>query len=85
MPVKTVDIDEAQVQLKELLSLIGAGTEIVLTQEDTPIARIISIESTSSPRVAGLHQGAMKTTDDFDEPLSDEFWTMYEYEKDICL
>jgi uncharacterized protein YwbE len=27
------------------------------------------------PRVAGLHPGAIWTSDDFDEPLPDDFWT----------
>jgi Protein of unknown function (DUF2281) len=26
------------------------------------------------PRTLGLNRGAMKMSDDFDEPLSDEFW-----------
>ncbi len=26
------------------------------------------------PRILGLNRGAMKMSDDFDEPLSDEFW-----------
>ena len=28
----------------------------------------------SKPRVFDLHQGAMWTSDDFDDPLPDEFW-----------
>lgn len=28
-----------------------------------------------TPRVAGLHPGAIWTSDDFDEPLPDDFWT----------
>jgi Protein of unknown function (DUF2281) len=27
-----------------------------------------------SPRILGLNRGAMKMSDDFDEPLPDEFW-----------
>jgi hypothetical protein len=30
--------------------------------------------SASSPRILGLNRGAMKMSDDFDEPLPDEFW-----------
>ena len=32
MPTKTVDVREAQMSLKELLSLVVEGTEIVLTE-----------------------------------------------------
>ncbi len=30
--------------------------------------------SASSPRILGLSRDAMKMSDDFDEPLPDEFW-----------
>ncbi len=30
--------------------------------------------SSDSPRVAGLHQGQIWMSDDFNEPLPDEFW-----------
>ena len=29
----------------------------------------------TKPRVPGLHPGAIWTSEDFDEPLPDEFWT----------
>jgi hypothetical protein len=30
--------------------------------------------STLHPRILGLNRGAMKMSNDFDEPLPDEFW-----------
>jgi hypothetical protein len=30
--------------------------------------------SALSPRILGLNRGSMKMSDDFDEPLPDEFW-----------
>lgn len=74
MPVKTIEVQQDQT-LKELLALVGKGTEIILTQEDVPIARLIPIaDSSATPRIAGLHSGAIWISDDFDEPLPDEFW-----------
>jgi antitoxin (DNA-binding transcriptional repressor) of toxin-antitoxin stability system len=70
MLTKTFDVREAQKDLKELLSLVVAGTEIVFTEGDTPIARLVSMRR----RVAGLHSGAIWTSQDFDEPLPEEFW-----------
>jgi antitoxin (DNA-binding transcriptional repressor) of toxin-antitoxin stability system len=70
MLTKTFDVRKAQKDLKELLSLVVAGTEIVFTEDDTPIARLVSI----GRRVAGLHSGAIWTSQDFDEPLPEEFW-----------
>ena len=64
-----------KVLLKELLSLVVKGSEIVLTQGNTPIARLVPIAaSPTTSRVAGLHPGAIWMSDDFDEPLPDEFW-----------
>jgi len=68
---KTIDVREAQVRLKELLSQELHGEEFVLTEDNKPVARVIPISS----RVAGLHTGAIWTSDDFDEPLPDGFWT----------
>jgi len=75
MQKKTVDVHEAQTHLAELLSLVTAGTEIILTEGSTPLARIVPMAGASIPRVAGLHRGAIWTSEDFDEPLPEEFWT----------
>ena len=75
MQTKTVDVHEAQAQLVELLSLVTAGTEIIITEGNTPMARIVPITGANKPRAAGLHPGAIWASDDFDEPLPEEFWT----------
>ncbi len=75
MNVKTVDINASAMTIKELLLLINEETEIVLTQDSKPLARLMPIASASPPRTPGLHPGAISTTDDFDEPLAEEFWT----------
>ncbi len=75
MPTKTIEVKQTQTYLKELLSLVHKGSEIILTQGNTPIARLVPIvPSSATPRVAGLHQDAIWMSDDFDEPLPDEFW-----------
>jgi prevent-host-death family protein len=74
MRTKTVDVHEAQAHLAELLALVTAGTEIILTEGSTPLARIVSVPGATTPRVAGLHPGAIWTSEDFDEPLPEEFW-----------
>lgn len=71
---KTVEVGEAQRQLKDLLSIVSSGTEIVLTEGSMPVARLVPIALPLTLRVAGLHRGAIWTSDDFDEPLSEEFW-----------
>ena len=47
----------------------------ILTKGNTPVARLVSIASSQAvPRVAGIHPDAIWISDDFDEPLPDEFW-----------
>lgn len=75
MLTKTVDVQEAQTNLQELLSLVSKGTEIVLTEGTIPRARLVPISAPSTPRVAGLHTEAIWTSEDFDEPLPEDFWT----------
>ena len=75
MQTKTVDVHEAQTRLAELLSLVSAGTEIILTAGSTPLARIVPIAVASTPRVAGLHPDTIWMSEDFDAPLPEDFWT----------
>ena len=74
MGTKTVDVHEAQTHLSELLSSVAAGTEILLTDGSTPIARLVPVTPPSPSRVAGLHAGAIWISEDFDEPLPNDFW-----------
>jgi antitoxin (DNA-binding transcriptional repressor) of toxin-antitoxin stability system len=76
MLTKTVDVSDSQARLAELLALALSGTEIVFTQNQLPLARLVPIASPqTTPRVAGLHKGAIWASDDFDEPLPEDFWT----------
>ena len=69
MLTKTVDVQDTQLNFKELLSLIRQGAEVVLTEGSTPLARIVPLTGPTTSRVAGLHSGAIWTSDDFDDPL----------------
>lgn len=75
MLTKTVDIQQKAI-LKELLALLEKDTEIILTEGDTPVARLTPVESAETPikeRILGAHPGAWMS-DDFDDPLPYEFW-----------
>jgi antitoxin (DNA-binding transcriptional repressor) of toxin-antitoxin stability system len=69
MPTKTVALHEAQAQLAGRLLLVAAGTEIILIAGSTPLARIVPMAGSPTPRVADLHTGAIWTNEDFDTPL----------------
>ena len=69
----TVDVDEARVRLADLMVMAQAGAEIVITDGDKPIARLVSL-APKRARVAGLNRGQVWTSEDFDDELGDEFW-----------
>jgi len=75
MGAKAVDIQDAQGRLREIIALVDSGTDVVLTEGERELARIVPIAPPQTTRVAGLHPGAISTTDDFDEPLPEQFWT----------
>jgi len=75
MPTKTIDVQKAQADLRSLIAQVTTGTEIVLTDGTTPVARIVRADGSPKSRTVGLHPGAMRTSDDFDEPLPEDFWT----------
>jgi antitoxin (DNA-binding transcriptional repressor) of toxin-antitoxin stability system len=71
MVSKTYDISKAQKSFNELITLLNEGLEVILKEGEVPIARLLPIRQ----RIAGLHQGSIWMSDDFDEPLPDSFWT----------
>jgi len=71
METRTIELSEAQGRLADLVAQAAAGTEIVLTEGNTPRARLVALPAR---RVPGLHPGSMKATADFDAPLPDELW-----------
>lgn len=85
--LERMEIREAQPRLRELVLQAHTGIEVVLTDGMTPLARLVPevaastqpVASTepvapSESRIAGLHAGAIWTSEDFDDPLPLEFW-----------
>ena len=70
----TIDIRELPARLEEALAVAASGGEVILTDGTAPRARIIPCGA-ASPRVAGLHVGAIQPAPDFAAPLPDDFWT----------
>ncbi len=66
-------------QLAEVLSSIGEGEQIVLTQNGRKVAEVKPLEleesAPSAKRVWGTHPNAISyIADDFDTELPDSFW-----------
>ena len=73
---RTVSVDEAQEKLQDLLAQALAGNEVIITEDGKPVARLVPVPVAplKKKRVAGLNRGTIWTSEDFDQPLPDEFW-----------
>jgi len=76
MQTETIDFAEVQSRWRELIAMARAGTEVLITDGGKPLARLIPVAAPRTvPRTPGLHPGAIRTSDDFDAPLADDFWS----------
>lgn len=70
----TIDIHDEQPQLSDLLDLMAAGDEVLIVEGDRQLARLVPIAAPKKERVPDLTPRAIWISDDFDDPLPDEFW-----------
>jgi antitoxin (DNA-binding transcriptional repressor) of toxin-antitoxin stability system len=67
----TVSLEEAKLRLAELIALLQAGDDVVITQDERPVARLVK-PATDKPgkRRLGTLKGSVKhMAEDFDAPL----------------
>lgn len=70
----TVTLKHAQAHLEELIATLVPGDELVITQDEKPIARLVAEvkqTATRKPRVAGSAEGQLVILQDDDEHLKD--------------
>lgn len=71
----TVTIQQAQSTLSELIHQLSLGDEVVITENDRPVARLVptsDIKKTSSRQLGTMKGTVLYMAPDFDAPL-DEF------------
>jgi antitoxin (DNA-binding transcriptional repressor) of toxin-antitoxin stability system len=68
----TISIQQASAKLGELVRSLGPNDEIVLTDNDKPVARIVpSVEP--KERQPGAWKGKLEILDDRDDDILDDF------------
>ncbi len=73
MATQMVDLQDESIDVKKLLRDIAAtGTEILILDKGIPLARVLPVKN----RIPGLFEdkGSFWMADDFDAPLSDDYW-----------
>jgi len=74
MAANTVTLDDAAIQLPELVARASKGEEIVIEKDEQPVAKLVPFPEVTREREFGLFRGRVHVSEDFDEPLPDDFW-----------
>ena len=70
----TISIQEAQANLRDLIRALEPGSELVITEDDKPIARLIPspLPASTEKRKLGTMKGTvLYMAPDFDAPLEE--------------
>lgn len=69
----TITVEEAQLNLKDVIDQVAAGQEIIITRNQQPVARLVSELPRKQLRPApGLGKGSIiYMAPDFDAPLEE--------------
>jgi hypothetical protein len=65
---------DEQRQCVDLSPLPQQNQGLVTTENGALIIRYAPVTSLVHPRIPGLHRGAMRISEDFNDPLPDDFW-----------
>ncbi|MCL2648234.1 MAG: hypothetical protein FWD61_14690 [Phycisphaerales bacterium] len=82
--MRSISIQDLPPSTRELLASLGDTDEIIVSDGDKPVAKIIAPPSPaallsfsfdpSKPRESDFFAGQVWVAPDFDEPLPDSFW-----------
>jgi prevent-host-death family protein len=72
--MSTITLQEAQSHLVELVYSLAPGEEIVITENNEPVAKLASLAKVQRWHCrAGSAKGKIRIASDFDEP-PEQFW-----------
>ncbi|MDT4952630.1 MAG: hypothetical protein QOJ02_768 [Acidobacteriota bacterium] len=66
-----IDLEKAKAQISSLLQTALDGEEIVITQNEQPVLKLVPIPAVKPRRQSGSAKGLITMSDNFDEPLED--------------
>lgn len=72
--MSTITIQEAQTRLPELIHRLTPGEEVIITENDEPVALLVPAVPASEPRKVprlGTLRGTVLSMEHFDDPLDD--------------
>ena len=69
--VHQISIEEASTKLPRLLQEVQTGNEVVITQGNRPVARLVAVRTAHPRRQFGSARHLITLSPDFDAPLAD--------------
>lgn len=66
-----VTIEEAEETLSELIHRLSPGDEVVIIENEQPVARLLRAHPAPKPRHFGTLKGTVLSMEHFDDPLED--------------
>lgn len=72
--MSTLSIQEAQSTLPDLIHRLAPGEEVILTENDRPVAKLVATASLVKPRPVpklGTQPGSVLSMEHFDDPLEE--------------
>jgi prevent-host-death family protein len=70
--MKTIEIEQAILQINQLLEIAAKGQEVIITKNHEPLVKLSSAKSQQKrPPLFGSDKDIISISDDFDEPLED--------------
>lgn len=69
--MQQIDLNEAKLHLVDLIDVALGGEEVVITQNDQPVLKLVRVVTPKARRKAGSAKGLITMASDFDAPLED--------------
>jgi len=66
-----IELDKARKQLESIVQTALDGEEVVITQNDEAVLKLVPVVQSKARRKAGSAKGLVSMAEDFDEPLED--------------
>jgi antitoxin (DNA-binding transcriptional repressor) of toxin-antitoxin stability system len=69
--MQQIDLYEAKLHFVDIIDVALGGEEVVITQNDQPVLKLVRVVAPTARRKAGSAKGLIRMASDFDAPLED--------------
>lgn len=69
--MRQIDIEQAKIHLEGLFQAALNGDEVIITQNNQPVLKLMRFNQSKKRRQSGSAKGLILMTPDFEQPLED--------------